>query len=230
MLRYNEQTDSELCAQVYSQIRSTSVFDRQSARETITVIARHLAATSDTEPTNVSPLSLSHSSPLAASLGRPGGTSTIILTMLIGVTTLEPPALGLGSSSALSAAEIGDADGRALVHLAGIVHDVVLASVEHDGVGEHAHDLALQLRRVDDAARRHQLLGGGQQQHAGGVVRAAAARQALVGRGGRRVDGAPARRDRRLDRLHVLRPPDHVAVAVGVAVAHRVAEQRRVLV
>jgi len=152
--------------------------------------------------------------------------------MLIGVTTLEPPALGLGSSSALSAAEIGDADGRALVHLAGIVHDVVLTGVEHDGVGKHAHDLTLQLRRVDDAARRHQLLGGGQQQHAGGVARAAAAaaRQALVGRGGRRIDGAPARRDRRLDRLHVLRPPDHVAVAVGVAVAHRVAEQRRVLV
>ena len=149
--------------------------------------------------------------------------------MVIGVAAISPPAVGLGGGGALGAAEIGDADGRALVHLARVVHHVALARVEHHRVGEHPHHLALQLRRVDDPARRHLLLGHREQQHAGGVARGAA-RQALIGGRGGGVDGAAARRDGRLDRLHVLRPADHVAVAVGVAVAHRVAEQRRVLV
>jgi len=188
-------------------------------------VVAHVATTQHTDdPSN---RKLCYSPPLAAPLRRARGARAIILTMLIALAALDSSALGLSGSSTLGAPEIRDANRRALVHLAGILNDVVLARIEHDGIGKHAHDLALQLRRVDDATRRHQVLGNGQQ-HVGGVARAGG-RQAVVGGGGG-VHGAPARRDGSFDRLHVLRPPDHVAVALRVLVAHRVAEQRRVLV
>lgn len=47
-------------------------------------------------------------------------------------------------------------------HLDGIAHDPILAAVEHHCIGEHAHELLLQLRGIDNALGRDELLRDGQ--------------------------------------------------------------------